>query len=328
MGQFAITGLALVLSLGCGPRPESGPVKQKQEPHQLRLAQSEVFQLASSRASDRPKGGVPVVLRKTGISVDRDPIVDISCKNTSGKDCSPQERAAGGARLEVDGIFKLDAFNPVWPGGPGGKGMIVAVTKKITAAAQRGMEYAIVLSDREIPYRVLAEVVHSIARGGIGDLGFVTFRAGTDGELVVLNISVPSETSKTKGSSSTKLTVRIDPKNGFEWICDACSKAHMGLLSTIPRSSDGSYPFHQLYNRLRQIRSAMPQQKHLRLGATVDVPWKTIVKSIEAAKVRLQADSYPTADAYRAAKPHADRDGFDIVFVVGPKDKLIPLRKR
>jgi biopolymer transport protein ExbD len=70
-----------------------------------------------------------------------------------------------------------------------------------------------------------------------------------------------------------------------------------------------AYDFPSLYNRLMQKKKAYPDETTINIGAEMEIPWKVISQTIDAARLQLAEDSYESLMEYATAKPKKDGKG-------------------
>jgi biopolymer transport protein ExbD len=63
------------------------------------------------------------------------------------------------------------------------------------------------------------------------------------------------------------------------------------------------YDYPSLYSRLVAKKNQYPDEKVINIAAEFDVPWHVIARTIDAARVRLEKDSYTVLAEYSEAKP-------------------------
>lgn len=63
-----------------------------------------------------------------------------------------------------------------------------------------------------------------------------------------------------------------------------------------------TYDYPALYNRLVEKKNEYPDETTINIGAEMDIPWATVARTIDAARVRLCKDSYTELMEYARAK--------------------------
>lgn len=69
------------------------------------------------------------------------------------------------------------------------------------------------------------------------------------------------------------------------------------------------YDYPALYTRLVQKKDAYPDEVTINIGAEMNIPWHIIARTIDASRVRLEANAYESLAKYSAAKPKKGADG-------------------
>ena len=82
------------------------------------------------------------------------------------------------------------------------------------------------------------------------------------------------------------------------------------------------YDYPRLYSRLMQKKKQWTKERTINIGADFDIPWHIIARTIDAARVQLEEDSYDDLEGYAHAKVRLSSEKepqmlFDnVVFVV------------
>lgn len=63
------------------------------------------------------------------------------------------------------------------------------------------------------------------------------------------------------------------------------------------------YDFPKLYSRLAAIKRQYPNEKTINIGAEMNIPWKTLARTIDCSRVQLEEDAYTEMAKYSNAKP-------------------------
>ena len=79
---------------------------------------------------------------------------------------------------------------------------------------------------------------------------------------------------------------------------DASGRPTTGLV--IPKKGD-TYDYVALYNALMAIKEVRPKESLLKVTADRHIPFKTIVKAMDATRFQLEQSAYSDLDAYAAA---------------------------
>ena len=70
-----------------------------------------------------------------------------------------------------------------------------------------------------------------------------------------------------------------------------------------------TYDFPALYTRLMQKKQAYPEEQTINIGAEMEIPWRVVSQTIDAARLQLVGDSYDDLLEYAMAKPKTDGKG-------------------
>ncbi|MGM0574832.1 MAG: ExbD/TolR family protein [Myxococcota bacterium] len=146
----------------------------------LSIKQDDFLKLAKSTADYNPEDSVPITLTKQDILVDNKSVVKVDC-TSGGQVCTREDYEEGGNFYSVDKSYKEDGSESSF--------LIVPLEKKLTQlvkqqkeeAKELGREFqpiATIICDRDIPFRLIAEIVHSAGMAGLSDLRFAVIKRG------------------------------------------------------------------------------------------------------------------------------------------------------
>ena len=129
-----------------------------------------------------PQDSIPIIISKNNIIVDNDKTVPIECVTRDGRQCKTQkDYKLEGNRYFVDKTWKEDGSESSFLVTPLVKklGEKVADAKNAHTDLQNKGEYkgvTTIICDEEIPYRIIAEVVHTAGSAGLDQLRFAVIR--------------------------------------------------------------------------------------------------------------------------------------------------------
>ncbi len=146
------------------------------------VKQNQYMQLASSTVDRKPEDSLAILVTKRAIVVDQEDAVPIECMTAGGRQCrSDEDYAKEGNRYFVDKTYKEDGAESSF--------LIVNLLKRLTdkmefakevqAGTNPGENFkamTTIICDRDIPYRVIAEIVHTAGNAGIDQLRFAIMR--------------------------------------------------------------------------------------------------------------------------------------------------------
>lgn len=161
----------------------------------LNIKQDDFLSLARSTANFNPEDSIPVTITKQAIIVDNKRIVPVECQTESGQQCQHSKTEGGpndykcddkacpakGNSYLIDKAYKEDGSESSF--------LIEPLFKKLEEMVKQAKEDAKVLNrkwngvvtivcDSYIPFRIIAEVVHSAGMAGLSDLRFAIIKAG------------------------------------------------------------------------------------------------------------------------------------------------------
>jgi hypothetical protein len=151
----------------------------------LSITQDEFLTLAKSTASADPEDSIPITVTKESIIVDNKKIVKVDCTNQGGAVCTADDYEKGDKNTyAVDKSFKEDG-NP-------DSFLIEPLTKKLEELVKiqkedeknLGDDYKFkgvvtIVCDLDIPFRIIAEVVHSAGMAELAKLRFAILKTNT-----------------------------------------------------------------------------------------------------------------------------------------------------
>jgi len=85
---------------------------------------------------------------------------------------------------------------------------------------------------------------------------------------------------------------------------------------------ENMYDFPTLYSKIMAKKLAYPEESTINIGAEMNIPWHIVARTIDAARIQLEKDSYESLAEYEVAKPRLDEEKqpktmFDgVIFVV------------
>ena len=140
----------------------------------LSVKQDDFLALAKSSANYNPEDSVPITVTKKAIIVDNKSIVKVDC-NHKGQICQDEDYKEAGNSYTIGKSFKEDGSEASFLIEPLQKKLDEIVKQQKEDAKMLEREYkavATIISDRDIPYRLFAEVVHTAGMAGLADLRF------------------------------------------------------------------------------------------------------------------------------------------------------------
>ncbi len=147
----------------------------------LNITQDNYLQLANSTANYDPEDSIPVTITKKGVIVDHKLIVKIDCTTAGGQVCQDEVYVEVGNGYAVDKSFKEDGSESSFLIQPLFKKLDEMVKQLKAENKELGREFKGVITiicDKDIPFRIIAEVVHSAGMAGLSDLRFAIIKGG------------------------------------------------------------------------------------------------------------------------------------------------------
>ena len=101
---------------------------------------------------------------------------------------------------------------------------------------------------------------------------------------------------------------QLSPADAF---AEARRLQDAGRLEEAQRALDravATYRFHELYNTLAQLKAQHPEETTLKVSADADIPYAAVVRVMDTARYRLQAERYGDVRSFwRAGYAHDGR---------------------
>jgi biopolymer transport protein ExbD len=146
----------------------------------LSIVQDDYLKLANSTADYNPEDSVPITVTKRNIIVDHKQIVKVDCAS-GGQVCQEGDFTKPGNFYSVDKSFKEDGSESSFLIEPLEKKLSAIVKQQKEEAKELNREFkpvATIVCDSDIPFRLIAEVVHTAGMAGLSDLRFAVIKAG------------------------------------------------------------------------------------------------------------------------------------------------------
>jgi biopolymer transport protein ExbD len=144
----------------------------------LSIKQDDFLLLARSTADYNPSDSVPITVTKQKILVDQKPVVKVDC-TVGGQVCQAEDFARLDSFYSVDKSFKEDGDERSFLVEPLFKRLDQIVKQQKEEAKELQREFqpvATIVCDQNIPFRLIAEVVHSAGMAGLSDLRFAVIK--------------------------------------------------------------------------------------------------------------------------------------------------------
>lgn len=150
----------------------------------LNVKQDDFLLLAKSTADYDPADSITVTITKDKMIVDNKyTVVKVDCTTPGGQICQKEDYKEPGNKYSVDKSFKEDGSESSF--------MIVPLFKKLDELVKESKDLArelgdeaefkgilTIICDRDIPFRMIAELVHTSGMAGLSDLRFAILKAG------------------------------------------------------------------------------------------------------------------------------------------------------
>lgn len=258
----------------------------------------------------------------------------LACK-LQGRACADGDRTSKEARLYIDPVNKMHAKRASL--------LIVPLKEAVARARKAGLDIAaelhgdarkeqldrsrraIVVMDGRIPYRVVAEVVYSVAMAGVFDLRFAVRGRDGVGAQVAAAPRRGSSFGRDRARKPLNLTVMLDSR-GAKLMWEAALMADRRGPVIAKRQVEPSFctapleggyesrsgdcfvhDYAALYGELVKLKaeysSAEAPERRLHVTATNDTPWSAVAQTMAAAACRREQDAYPTWSAWLDARP-------------------------
>jgi biopolymer transport protein ExbD len=140
----------------------------------LNVKQDDYMKLAISTAEYNPEDAIPITITKQNILMDNQAIVKVDC-TASGQICQPEDYKEPGAYYSIDKSYKEDGSESSFLIEPLHKKLEEVVKQQKEEAKELEREFkpvATIICDKDIPFRLLAEIVHTTGMAGLSDLRF------------------------------------------------------------------------------------------------------------------------------------------------------------
>lgn len=146
----------------------------------LNVKQDDYMKLAKSTADYNPEDSIPIVITKEQVIVDNKRVVKVDCSR-GGQICQTADYRMDGNSYAIDKSFKQDGSADSFLIDPLHKRLDTLVKAQKEEAKELGEKYkfkpiATIVCDRDIPYRLIAEVVHTAGMAGLSDLRFAIMK--------------------------------------------------------------------------------------------------------------------------------------------------------
>lgn len=146
------------------------------------IKQDEFLQLAKSSVDRNPQDSIPILISKSNILVDNEQVLPVECTTRDGRQCKDKkDYEKEGNRYSVDKTFKEDSSESSFLIEP----LVRKLTEKIDAAKELHAQLrpgepfkalTTIICDKDIPYRMVAEIVHTAGSAGLDQLRFAVIR--------------------------------------------------------------------------------------------------------------------------------------------------------
>ena len=146
------------------------------------VKQNQYMQLAESTVDRDPQDSIAILVTKRAIVVDEEDTVPVTCTTACGRQCrTDEDYGKDNNRYFIDKAWKEDSSESAF--------LVPKLLKKLTeelkvsrdthADFNREGEFkaiTTIICDKDIPYRIIAEVVHTAGNAGIDQLRFAIMR--------------------------------------------------------------------------------------------------------------------------------------------------------
>lgn len=146
------------------------------------IKQNQYLMLAKSSVSGEPKDSLAITVTKKEITVDSKRAVPVECMTSSNTQCrSDDEYGRADNSYAIDKIWKEDASDSSF--------LLVELKKTLESQIETAKELhirngrpgeyksmATIICDKDIPYQIIAQVVHTIGSAGIEQMRFAVIR--------------------------------------------------------------------------------------------------------------------------------------------------------
>jgi biopolymer transport protein ExbD len=146
------------------------------------IKQNQYLMLAKSSVSGEPKDSLAITVTKKEITVDSKRTVPVECMTATNTQCrSDDEYGRTDNSYAIDKIWKEDASDSSF--------LLVELKKTLESQIETAKELhirngrpgeyksmATIICDKDIPYQIIAQVVHTIGSAGIEQMRFAVIR--------------------------------------------------------------------------------------------------------------------------------------------------------
>ncbi len=147
----------------------------------LSIKQDDFLLLAKSTVDYNPQDSVPITLTKQRILVDNRPVVKVDC-SVGGQVCQREDYKRPEAFYSVDKTSKEDGDEKSFMIEPLHKVLDQLVKQQKEEAKELGRTYkpvATIITDKDIPFRLIAEMVYTSGMAGLSELNFAIIKTNT-----------------------------------------------------------------------------------------------------------------------------------------------------
>lgn len=145
----------------------------------LNIKQDDFLKLAKSTANSKPIDSITMTITKNNIIVDNKRIVKVDCTTKEGQVCTGSDYQEPGNHYSVDKSFKQDGSESSFLIEDLYKKLDEMVKIKKEEDKELGRKFKgtlTIVCDSDIPFRMIAEVVHSAGMAGLSDLRFAIIK--------------------------------------------------------------------------------------------------------------------------------------------------------
>jgi biopolymer transport protein ExbD len=146
------------------------------------IKQNQFLQLAKSSVSGEPKDSLAVFINRREITVDSKKTVPVECVTANNTQCrTDDEFAKSDNSYFVDKVWKEDASDASF--------LLVALKKSLEEQIESAKELHVtqakpgeykpmvtIISDKFIPYAIIAQVVHTVGSAGVEQMRFAVIK--------------------------------------------------------------------------------------------------------------------------------------------------------
>ncbi len=149
------------------------------------IKQDEFLQLAKSSVDRDPKDSIPILISKSNILVDNEQVIPVECTTRDGRQCKEKaDFKKEGNRYSIDKTYKEDSSESSFLIEPLVRKLTekIETAKELHASLKPGEPFkalTTIICDKDIPYRMIAEIVHTAGSAGLDQLRFAVIRNDT-----------------------------------------------------------------------------------------------------------------------------------------------------